>query len=65
MYTRLATFAREPGGFFGENKLVKVFLSKIVKRLIDLALLRIIMSYGSRATLAEPFAVVKQCDCPC
>ena len=62
MYTRLARFARESGDVFAESQLVKVFLSKIDKRLLDLALPRIIMEFGGRATLAEAFAIVEQCD---
>ena len=43
MYTRLAKFARESGSVFTESQLQKVFLLKIDKRLLDLALPRIIM----------------------
>ena len=46
-------FARESGGVFAESQLMKVFLSKIDKRLIDLALPMIIMDYGVRTTLIE------------
>ena len=45
-------------GVFVKNLVVKVFLSKINKRLIDSALLDMIMNYGGRATLAKAFAVV-------
>ena len=62
MYTRLARFAREFGGVFTESQLVKVFLSNIDKRLLHLALPRIIMEFGGRAPLAEVFAIVEQCD---
>ena len=62
MYTRLARFAKESGGLFAESQLVKVFLSKIDKDLLDLALPRIIMEFGGRATLVEAFAIVEQCD---
>ena len=62
MYTRLAKFAREWGGVFPESQLIKVFWSKIDKRLIDLVLPMIIMEFGGRATLAEAFAVVDLCD---
>ena len=62
MYTRLARFARESGGVFVASLLVKVFLSNIDKRLLDLALPKIIMEFGSRATLKEAFAIVDQCD---
>ena len=47
---------------FADSYLVKVFLSKIYKRLLDLALPKIIMKFGSRAILAEAFAIVEQCD---
>ena len=62
MHTRFARFVRESGGVFAKSELVKVFLSKIDKCLIDLALFRIIMNYGGRTTLAEVFAIVEQCD---
>ena len=62
MYTRLAKFVKESGGVFAESQLAKVFLSKIDKRLFDLALPMIIMEFDGRATLVEAFAVVEQCD---
>ena len=62
MYTRLARFAREFGGVFAEIQLVKVFLLKINKRLLDLALPKIIMEFGGRVTFAEAFAIVEQYD---
>ena len=62
MYTRLVRFARESGGVFAKSQLAEVFLSKIDKRLIDLALPRIIMDYGGKATFAKAFAIVEQCD---
>ena len=62
MYTRLSRFARESGGVFAESQLVKVFLSKIDKRLVDLALPKIIIEFGGPATLAEAFTIVEQCD---
>ena len=37
-------------------------MSKIDKRLLDLALLKIIMKYDGRMTLAKVFTVVEQCD---
>ena len=60
MYTRLPRFVRESESVFTESQLVKVFLSKIDKRLFDLALPKIIMDYGGRATLLETFANVEQ-----
>ena len=63
MYMRLTRFARESRDVFAESQLVKVFLLKIDKRLFDLALLKIIMEFGGRTTLAEAFTVVEQCDC--
>jgi hypothetical protein len=62
MYMRLARFAKKIGGVFAKNQLVKVFLSKIDKHLLDLALPRIIMEFGGRTTLAETFVIVEQCD---
>lgn len=44
--------------------MVKVFLSKIDKRLLDLALPKIIMDFGGRTTLAGAFAMVDQCVRP-
>ena len=52
----------EFGGVFAEGQLVKVILSKIDKRLLDLTLPRIIMEFGGRTTLAEAFAIVEHCD---
>ena len=67
MYTRLVRFSRESGGVFAKNQLVKVFLSKIDKHLLDLALPRIIMEFDGQVALAEAFAIVKQYEralCP-
>ena len=50
------------GRVFTESQLVKVFLSKIDKHLIDLVLPKIIMDYGGQTILAEAFAIVKQYD---
>ena len=57
MYMRLARLAKEFAGVFTENELMKVFLSKIDKRLFDLALPKIIMEFGGLATLIEAFAI--------
>jgi len=46
-YTKLAWFAIESGGIFVESQLVKIFLSKIEKRLLDLATPRITINYKS------------------
>ena len=62
MYTRLARFAVESGGVFAESQIVKKILSKIDKRLLELASPRIILDYEGRATLAQAFAVVERCD---
>jgi hypothetical protein len=62
MYTRLARFAVESGGVFAESLLVKFFLSKIDKRLLELASPQIILDYEGRVTLAQAFAVVERCD---
>lgn len=39
------------------------FLSKINKRLIDVAMSKIIMHYSGRATFAKAFVIMEQCDC--
>lgn len=52
----------ELGGVFVETQLVKMFLSKIKKRLLDLAMPRIILNYDGKATLAQAFAMVEKCD---
>ena len=62
MYTRLARFAVESGDVFAESQLVKIFLSKIDKRLLDLATPRIILNYAGKASLAQAFAEVEMCD---
>ena len=46
MYTRLARFVKKFEGVFAESQLVKAFLSKIDKHLLDLTLAKIIMDYG-------------------
>ena len=43
MHTKLARSTKELGGVFVENQLVKVILLKIDKRLIDLALSKMII----------------------
>lgn len=62
MYTRLTRFAVESGGVFAESQLVKIFLSKIDKRLLELATPRIILNYDGKATLTQAFAEVEKCD---
>ena len=62
MYTRLARFAVESRGVFAESQLVKIFLSKIDKRLLDLATPRIIINCKGRARVAQAFAKVERCD---
>ena len=57
---RLAKFAKESRGVFAESQLVKVFLSNIDKRLLDLALPRIKMDYGGQITFSEAFAIIEQ-----
>jgi hypothetical protein len=42
--------------------LSKFFLSKIDKRLLELASPRIILDYEGRATFAQAFAVIERCD---
>lgn len=62
MYTRLARFARKSGCVFIKSQLVKVFLAKIDKYLLDLALPMIIVDCGGHATFVEAFAVEEHCD---
>lgn len=62
MYTRLARFAVEYAGVFAASQFVKIFLSKIDKRLLDLATPRIILSYVDKVTLTQAFAKVEKCD---
>ena len=62
MYIRLARFSKESRGVFVKSQLVKVLLSKIDKHLIVLTLPKIIVNYGGRATFAEDFSIVEQCD---
>lgn len=62
MYTHIARFAVESGDVFPESQLVKIFLSKIDKRLLDLATPRIILNYDGKATLAQAFAGVEKCN---
>ena len=62
IYTRLARFVVEGGGIFAESQLVQIFLSKIDKRLFELASPRIIHDYEGRAMLAQAFSVVERCD---
>ena len=62
MYTQLARFAVESGGVFAESRIVKISLSKIDKRLLDLATPRIIINYKGRARLAQAFAKVEKWD---
>lgn len=45
-----------------ESQLVTVFLSKINKRLLDLAPPRVIMDPSSRTTLRKAFAIEEQYD---
>ena len=62
MYTQIARFVVESGCIFAESQLVKIFLSKIDKRLLEFASPRIILDYEGRATLAQAFAEVERCD---
>lgn len=57
---RLVRFAREFGGVFMESQLVKVFSSKIDKRILNLVLPLIVMDHSGRVILTEAF--VKQYD---
>nr|PNR34065.1 hypothetical protein PHYPA_023881 [Physcomitrium patens] len=60
MYIHLALLVVESRGVFVESQLVKIFLSKIDKRLLDLAIPRITFNYGSKAILAQTFVEVEK-----
>ena len=62
MSTRFARFVVECGGVFIKSELVKIFLSKIDKRLPDFATPRIIINYEGRARLAQAYAKVQRCN---
>lgn len=47
---------------FVEIQLVKIFLSKIDKKFLDLVTLRIILNYDSKVLLVQAFAKVKKYD---
>lgn len=57
MYTRLTKFIKKSGNVFPEHQLVKVFLSKIDKRHLILAMSWIIMEFGEHATLQRHLAL--------
>lgn len=62
MNARLVQFVIESSGVFEKSQLVKIFLPKIDKRLLDLAMPRIILDYRGRATLEQAFIEVERCD---
>jgi len=62
IYTKLAWFVVESGGVFVESQLVKIFLSKIDKRLLNFVTPKIIINYKDLATLAQVLVEVERCD---
>ncbi len=62
MYTRLARLAAEAGDVFTERQLVKIFISKLEKRMVDLISPRLLFEYHGNATLAQAFAEVEVLD---
>lgn len=60
MYTYLVQFIVESRGVSVESQLIKIFLSKINKRLLDLATLRIIFNYNGKAILTQIFVEIKK-----
>lgn len=62
MYIYLAQFIIELRGVFLKNQLVKIFLSKVDKKILDLVTLRIILNYDRKVTLAQLFIKVEKYD---
>lgn len=62
MYTRLARLAAEAGDVFTERQLVKIFISKLDKRMVELITPHLLFRYHGNATLAEAFAEVEVLD---
>jgi hypothetical protein len=62
MYTRLARLAAEAGDVFTERQLVKIFISKLDKRMIELISPHLHFRYHGNATLAQAFAEVETLD---
>ena len=62
MYTRLARLAAEAGDVFTERQLVKIFISKLDKRMIELISPHLLFRYHGNATLAQAFAEVEVLD---
>ena len=62
MYAWLARFAVESGRVFVESQILKIFLSKIDKKLLNLATPTIIINYKGQEMLAQAFAEVERCD---
>lgn len=53
----------EFGGVFIESQVVKIFLSKIDKHLLELVLLQIVLDqYEGRLSLDQAFLVMKRCN---
>ena len=52
MYTRLARLAAEAGDVFTERQLVKIFISKLDKQVVDLITSRLFFDYHCNASLA-------------
>ena len=63
MYPRLVRFSRQSKGVFTESQLVKMFLSKIIKFFINLAMPMIIMHDDKQMRYSNTIAVVEQCGC--
>jgi hypothetical protein len=62
MYTRLSWLAAEVGDVFTERHLVKFFISKLNKRMVELINLHLLFRYHGNATLAQAFAEVEALD---
>ena len=62
MYTRLARLAAEAGDVFTERQLVKIFISKLDKRMVELITPHLLFRYHGNATLAQAFTEVEGLD---
>lgn len=62
MYIWLSRLAAEAGDVFTERQLVKIFISKLDKRMVELISPHLLFRYYGNATLAQTFAEVEELD---
>lgn len=60
MYTYLIWLVVESRGIFAKSQLIKIFLSKINRRLLDIDIEKNILNYDCKTTLAQAFTKVKK-----